>query len=41
MVEKASRGEAKDIGLNIFIIVLAAFIAWGRQKKAPLTAKEI
>lgn len=36
-----SRGEAKDIGFNIFIIVLAAFIAWGRQKKAPLTAKEI
>jgi len=32
-----SRGEAKDIGFNIFIIVLAAFIAWGRQKKAPIT----
>lgn len=36
-----SRGEAKDIGFNIFIIALAAFIAWGRQKKAPLTAKEV
>lgn len=36
-----SRGEAKDIGFNIFVIVLAAFTAWGRQKKAPLTPKEI
>ncbi|MDO6432620.1 DoxX family protein [Flavitalea sp. BT771] len=34
-----SRGEAKDIGVNIFVIVLAAFIAWGRQKKAPLKPK--
>lgn len=29
-----SRGEAKDIGFNIFVIVLATFVAWGRQKKA-------
>lgn len=36
-----SRGEAKDIGVNIVIIVLASFIAWGRQKKATLTAKRI
>ncbi|WP_312901866.1 DoxX family protein [Chryseobacterium taichungense] len=28
-----SRGEAKDIGFNIFILLIAIFIAWGRQKK--------
>ncbi|WP_343671300.1 DoxX family protein [Chitinophaga sp.] len=28
-----SRGEAKDIGFNIFVIALAILIAWGRQKK--------
>jgi len=28
-----SRGEAKAIGFNIFIIALAAFIVWGRQRK--------
>ncbi|PZR24911.1 MAG: hypothetical protein DI535_20335 [Citrobacter freundii] len=35
-----SRGETKDIGVNILITILAAFIAWGRQKKAPLRSKE-
>lgn len=33
------RGEASQIGVNIFFAVLAAFIAWGRQKKAPITTK--
>jgi hypothetical protein len=28
-----SRGEGSQIGFNIFVAVLAAFIAWGRQKK--------
>jgi hypothetical protein len=28
-----SRGEAKDIGFNIFVLLIAAFIAWGRKKK--------
>lgn len=28
-----SRGEAKDIGFNIFMAFLAVFIAWGRQTK--------
>ena len=28
-----SRGEAKDIGFNIFMALLAVFVAWGRQKK--------
>lgn len=31
-----SRGEAKDIGFNIFMALIASFIAWGRQKKAPI-----
>ena len=32
-----TRGEASLIGINIFFAFLAAFIAWGRQKKAPLS----
>lgn len=28
-----SRGEANNIGVNIFILLLAVFIAWGRRKK--------
>lgn len=28
-----SRGEAKDIGFNIFMLLLAVFIAWGRREK--------
>jgi uncharacterized membrane protein len=31
-----SRGEAKDIGFNIFMLLIAIFVAWGRQKKAPI-----
>lgn len=27
-----SRGEMKDIGFNIFMLLIAIFIAWGRQK---------
>ncbi|MFB2121449.1 DoxX family protein [Parapedobacter sp. 2B3] len=34
-----SRGEAKDIGFNIFMLLIAIFVAWGRQKKAPITNK--
>lgn len=29
-----SRGESKDIGFNIFMLVLAIFVAWGRQEKS-------
>ena len=29
-----SRGEAKDIGFNIFMALLAVFVAWGRQTKS-------
>lgn len=31
-----SRGEASQIGINIFFAALALFIAWGRQAKVPI-----
>ncbi len=31
-----SRGEASLIGMNIFFLILAAFVAWGRTKKVPI-----
>ena len=34
-----SRGETGAIGMNIFLALLAAFVAWGRFKKAPIIAK--
>jgi len=34
-----SRGEASLIGMNIFFLMLAGFIAWGRTKKSPILAK--
>jgi uncharacterized membrane protein YphA (DoxX/SURF4 family) len=34
-----SRGENGAIGMNIVIALLAAFIAWGRFRKAPIPAK--
>ena len=34
-----SRGENGAIGMNIVLALLAAFIAWGRFKKAPIPAK--
>ncbi|PZR07807.1 MAG: hypothetical protein DI539_23215 [Flavobacterium psychrophilum] len=35
-----SRGEAKDIGFNIFMALLAVFVAWGRKTKATITPKK-
>lgn len=35
----ASRGEFEAIGMNVFLIAIAGFIAWGRSKKAPITSK--
>jgi len=34
-----AREEASLIGANIFFAVLAVFIGWGRQRKAPITPK--
>ncbi|WP_254561094.1 DoxX family protein [Dyadobacter diqingensis] len=34
-----SRGEASVIGVNIISAIIALFIAWGRLKKAPITAQ--
>lgn len=31
-----ARGEASLIGVNIFFLVFAVFIAWGRIRKAPV-----
>lgn len=33
------RGEVSVVGVNIFCAFIATFIAWGRLKKAPITAK--
>lgn len=34
-----SRGEFSAIGVNVFLIALALFVAWGRSKKVPIMAK--
>ena len=34
-----SRGETPAIGMNFVLIAIAAFIAWGRFKKAPIASK--
>lgn len=34
-----SRGEASLIGMNIFFLLLAAFVAWGRSKKVLILPK--
>lgn len=35
-----TRSEFPAIGFNIILALLAAFIAWGRFKKAPISAKK-
>lgn len=35
----ASRGEFPPVGVNLALMGLAAFVAWGRSKKAPILAK--
>ncbi|MFC0183105.1 DoxX family protein [Pseudarcicella hirudinis] len=35
-----ARAEASLIGVNIFFAVIALFIAWGRQKKAPVATNQ-
>jgi len=39
MVFHLMRGETEVIGFNVFMIILLAFIAWGRTAKAPIAAK--
>jgi len=34
-----SRGEFPAIGMNVVLMAMAFFIAWGRSKKAPILAK--
>lgn len=34
-----SRGEASQIGFNVFVVLIAVFIAWGRHNKVPITPK--
>ncbi|MFK7906266.1 MAG: DoxX family protein [Chitinophagales bacterium] len=34
-----SRGEFSAIGVNVVLIAIFGFIAWGRSKKAPIAAK--
>jgi putative oxidoreductase len=34
-----SRGEAPAIVINIILLLVAVFIAWGRFKKVPVTTK--
>jgi uncharacterized membrane protein YphA (DoxX/SURF4 family) len=34
-----ARGETPAIGMNFVLIAIAAFIAWGRFKKAPIASK--
>ena len=34
-----SRGEFSAIGVNLVLIAIALFIAWGRGNKAPIIAK--
>lgn len=34
-----SRGEYESVGMNVVILLIALFIAWGRSKKAPILPK--
>lgn len=36
----ATRGEFPNIGMNVVLLGLALFVAWGRSKKAPILPKE-
>ena len=35
----ATRGEFPNIGMNVVLLGLALFVAWGRSKKAPILPK--
>jgi len=40
LVYHVSKGEYPMIGMNLILASIAAFIAWGRFKKAPIKAKK-
>jgi len=33
------RGEANVIGMHLIVVALSLFVAWGRFRKAPITAR--
>ena len=35
----ASRGEFSAIGVNVVMVAMFAFVAWGRSKKVPIATK--
>lgn len=39
MVFHISRGEGQVLGMNATILCMALFVAWGRNKKAPILPK--
>jgi len=39
MIFHISRGETSVIGMNVILLLIAAFIAWGRSKKALIAPK--
>jgi uncharacterized membrane protein len=34
-----ARGETKEIGVNLVLGALAAFVAWGRARRAPIAPR--
>ncbi|MWB95390.1 DoxX family protein [Flavobacterium sp. GA093] len=36
-----SRGEAKDIGFNVFVAITAVFIVWGLRRKIAFTPEKL
>jgi len=39
VVFHVSRGEGGDVGINVVLLAVAAFIAWGRRSRAPIAAR--
>lgn len=35
-----SRGEFKEIGINLIVALIALFVVWGRFKKVPIQSKK-
>ncbi len=41
IVFHVSRGEGSDIGINIFSVLLAVYVAWGRFEKYPVASANV